>query len=326
MTDPTWTESEAHDLLTGLAKPLPELSARYFYDDRGSELFEQITQQPEYYPTRTELLVLQAYAADLIERTAPKVLAELGSGVGKKIQLLIAAGRERGLVDELVMFDINQMFLDASVEAAEGTFPGLAARGIVGDFGADLEKLGPGGRRLLLFLAGTVGNLHPDAVGGFLGRIADLMAPDDWFLLGVDQVKDPAVLHAAYNDAAGVTAAFNRNVLTSLSRRFGAVLDEGAWEHRAFYDEENAWIEMRLRATADTTLAIPALGFERAFAAGDEMRTELSCKYTQESLKQRLDGTGLQLDGWYTDPNQLFALALLRRDPDELGTVRMTVS
>jgi L-histidine N-alpha-methyltransferase len=320
---PDWTEAEAAELLDGLRKPLPELSARYFYDDRGSELFEQITQTPEYYPTRTELLILQAYAAELIERTAPKVLAELGSGVGKKIQLLIRAGRERGLVDELVMFDINRSFLDASVEAAEDKFPGMSARGIVGDFGADLEELGPGGRRLLLFLAGTVGNLHPDAVPPFLTRIAALMTTDDWFLLGVDLVKDHQRLHDAYNDADGVTAAFNLNVLHSLQQRFGAEVDVDAWEHRAFFDPDNAWIEMRLAAKEDTVLALPALGFVREFAAGDELRTELSCKYTQDSLKQRLQGTGLVLDGWYTDPDELFALALLRRDPDELATMRL---
>lgn len=308
--DPTAEEAE---LVRLLSRPLAELPARYFYDDRGSQLFDEITRQPEYYPTDVELSILQANADDIVGHTAPRELAELGSGVGRKIQLLIEAGRRAGGLERLTFFDINRSFLEASVAEAETRYPGLHAHGIVGDFVQDVERLGRGEDRLLLFLGGTLGNFLPSSVPGFLGRIGGLMGPGEHLLVGVDLVKDPAILNAAYNDAAGVTAAFNVNILSSLGGRFGLRSRAADWAHRAFFDEENAWIEMRLVARRATSLELPRSGFQRSFAAGDEVRTELSCKYTRACLTGRLPNTGLTMAHWYTDPEQLFAMALLAR-------------
>ncbi len=183
----------------------------------------------------------------------------------------------------------------------------------MGDFLHDLPALGPGGGRLLLFLAGTLGNLHPDDVPAFFRAAAAVLAPGDGFLVGVDLVKDPARLHAAYNDSAGVTAEFNLNILRVLNDRLGADFDPAAFEHVAFYDAERQWIEMRLRARRAVRARVPGAGLEIALAAGEEIRTELSCKYTRDSFSSRLAGTGLLLDRWMTDPEGLFASALLRR-------------
>jgi L-histidine N-alpha-methyltransferase len=199
------------------------------------------------------------------------------------------------------------------VDRLRADYPEARVAGIVGDFVHDLPALGPGGGRLLLFLAGTLGNLHPDDVPAFFRAAAAVLAPGDGFLVGVDLVKDPERLHAAYNDSAGVTAEFNLNILRVLNDRLGADLDPTAFEHVAFYDAERQWIEMRLRARRAVVARVPAAGVEIALAAGEEIRTELSCKYTRDSLSSRLAGAGLLLDGWTTDPEGLFASALLRR-------------
>jgi L-histidine N-alpha-methyltransferase len=184
---------------------------------------------------------------------------------------------------------------------------------VVGDFLHDLGALGPGGGRLLLFLAGTVGNLHPDELPGFFRAAAAVLSPGDGFLVGVDLVKDPARLHAAYNDSSGVTAEFNLNILRVLNRRLRSDFDVRDFEHRAFYDPERQWIEMRLRARRPLVAHVPGAGVKLALEAGDEIRTELSCKFTRESLTHRLVGSGLALERWITDPDRLFACALLRR-------------
>ncbi|MCG6923725.1 MAG: L-histidine N(alpha)-methyltransferase [Acidobacteria bacterium] len=303
----------------GLQKrPLPELPSKYFYDDRGSALFDDITRLPEYYPTRTEEAILETIAQEVVDRVQPRELCELGSGVGRKVRLLLDAMAHRELLERCVLLDISEGFLIESARQLDADYPDLAVRGVVGDFLEDLPALGAGGGRLALFLAGTIGNLHPDRVPPFLRDLARQLDPGDAFLLGLDLVKDAARLHAAYNDSAGVTAEFNRNILRVVNTHLGADFEPEAFEHVAFYDPDNAWIEMRLRATRGMRVSIPGANLQMVLEPGDEIRTELSCKYTRGSLEARLPGTGLCVEAWYTDPDQLFACALLRRSHETI--------
>ena len=306
----------AREVRQGLrTRPLRSLPCKYFYDDRGSALFEAITRLPEYYQTRTEERILAACAEDVIAIVRPRELVELGSGIGRKIRLLLDRLHLRGALERCVLFDINARFLVSAVRQLRRAYPALDARGVVGDFTRDLGALGPGGGRLVLFLAGTVGNLHPSELKAFFRRVARILAPGDAMLLGVDLVKAKARLEAAYNDSAGVTALFNRNILRVINERLGGDFDLAAFEHVAFYDARNAWIERRLRANRAVRVAVPRAGLRLRLAPGEEIRTELSCKYTRRSLEARLRNTGLRLFRWYTDPERLFALALLVRNP-----------
>ncbi len=307
----------AEEIREGLTARPRRLPSKYFYDDRGSRLFEEITALPEYYLTRTEERLLAAVAAEVVARVRPTELVELGSGAGRKIRLLLAALARAGLLERCLLLDINEHVVADSARALAADFPGLEVRGVVGDFTGDLDLPGRGGGRLAAFFASTIGNLHPDEVPPFLSRVAEHLAPGDAFLVGVDLVKDVARLEAAYDDAAGVTAEFNRNILRVLNDRLGADFDPEAFEHVARYDRDHAWIEMRLRSSKLQRVRIPAARLDLAFEAGEEIRTEISCKYTRASFEALLPGTGLALDRWYTDPENLFALALLGRRPDE---------
>lgn len=302
----------ADEVRASLMAPVPYLPSKYFYDDRGSRLFERITQTGEYYQTRTEEALLRTCASNVVARLQPQELVELGGGVSRKVRVLLNAMRQAGSLRRCVLFDIHRGSLESSLAQLGREYPGLAARGIVGDFQEDVTALGPGGGRLIAFLGGTIGNLHPDdEVPGFLSRLRGQLADGDGLLLGVDLVKDTARLERAYNDDAGVTAAFNLNLLQVMNDRLGADFDPTAFEHVAFYDEKRAWIEMRVRALAEQHVSLPACGLTLRFHEGDELRTEISCKYTRESLRQRLAGTGLRMHTWYTDPERLFGLALL---------------
>ena len=305
----------AAEVRAGLsAQPLAWLPCKYFYDDRGSALFEQITRLPEYYPTRTEEAILARVAREVIAATRPVELCELGSGVGRKVRLLLDAGRELGTLTRCVLLDINATVLAKSVRRLEGDYPGLRVRGVVGDFQNDLQALGPGGGRLALFLAGTIGNLHPDReLPAFLRAVARQLAPGDAFLVGLDLVKDEGRLEAAYNDAAGVTAEFNRNILRVVNAALDADFDPEAYDHVAFYDREHAWIEMRLRARHDQRVRVKGAHLELTLRRGQEIRTELSCKFTRSTFEARVARTGLRLESWLSDDDSLFALALLRR-------------
>lgn len=304
----------AGEVREGLTAARPWLPCKYFYDDRGSDLFDQITRLPEYYQTRTEEALLESIADEVIAAARPRELCELGSGVGRKIRLLLDSMRRAELLRSCVVFDINEHFLSRSVDELTRAYPGVKVNGIVGDFSKDLSAIGKGGGRMTIFLAGTVGNLHPSEVPVFFRRVAGTLEAGDHFLVGVDLVKEKARLEAAYNDAEGVTALFNLNILEVLNRKLGADFDVASFEHVAFYDEANAWIEMRLRAMKPSSVSIPAADLSLRFARGDEIRTEISCKYTRESLAALLPGTGLSIARWFTDPERLFALGLLRKD------------
>jgi L-histidine Nalpha-methyltransferase len=305
----------AAEVRDGLQADPPSLPSKYFYDARGSALFERITTLPEYYPTRVEEEIHAAASADIVRRARPRELVELGSGMGAKTRRLLdgLAGRGEHL-RSCILLDVDEVALRSSLAILTHAYPGLQARGIVGDFLRDIPAVGrSGGHRMIGFLGGTIGNVHPDRVPAFFRAAASVLVPGDTFLLGLDLVKDVVRLEAAYNDRDGVTAEFNRNLLNVLNDRLGADFDVDAFAHVAFYDPARQWIEMRLRATRRTAVHIPQAPVTRSFARGDEIRTEISCKYTRERLEGLLDGTGLSIEAWYTDPAAQFAVTLLRR-------------
>jgi L-histidine N-alpha-methyltransferase len=293
-----------------LTTPLRELSPKLFYDARGSELFERITAQPEYYPARAEREILNRWAPAIVERTGAGELVELGSGVASKTRALLYAMAGAGTLTRYVPFDIDASVVQACAEELTEALPGLGVHGVVGDFAADLEPLPAGERRLIAFLGGTLGNLHPPQRAELLTRLRAQIEGDDRLLLGVDLVKDRAVLEAAYNDAAGVTAEFNRNVLCVLNAALGAGFQPEAFEHVAFYDAEADRIEMRLRARGAQQVRVPGAGLELRLADGEEIRTEISSKFTPERIALELDAAGLRLEELLTDDEGLFALVL----------------
>ncbi len=308
----------AEDVLDGLTRPAKELSPKYFYDERGSRLFDEITVQPEYYPTRAERAILEARAADLIAATGAGELVELGSGTATKTRVLLDAMRDAGTLRRYVPFDVDPTMVAQTARALTEAYPGMEVEGIAGDFDHNLpdirEPLG-GVPRIVAFLGGTLGNFEPGSRRGFLRGLADLLRPEDHLLVGTDLIKDVDVLEAAYNDAAGVTAEFNRNVLHVLNRELGADFEPELFDHVAFFDPQHEWIEMRLRANRDCRVRLAELDLEITFARGEEMRTELSTKFTRERLGADLDAAGLELAEWMTDPDGLFALSLSRRAP-----------
>ena len=298
------------DALAGLTATPKELPPRWFYDERGSELFDRITRLPEYYPTRTERAILEARAAEIAAASGADVLVELGSGTSEKTRLLLTALREAGTLRRFVPFDVDPSVLRLAGAALVEEYPGLDVEGVVGDFTRHLGELPRDGRRMVAFLGSTIGNLAPAARAEFLAELAATLHPGDSFLLGTDLVKDPARLVRAYDDAEGVTAAFNRNVLLVLDRELKADFDPEAFEHVARWDAEREWMEMRLRSTVDQVVSVAALDLEVRFAAGEEMRTEISAKFRREGVERELAAAGLRLARWWTDPAGDFGLSL----------------
>lgn len=290
----------------------PSIPTRYLYDDRGSELFERITRLPEYYQTRTEESLLERFADEIVSFGAPSELVELGSGSGRKIRLLLDGMKKYGCLRSCVLFDINRMFLRESVDRLSEEFPEASFRGVAGSFMTDLPSLGIAPDRMVIFLAGTIGNIYPRQVAGFLLGVRESLGGNGWMLVGLDRVKDRERLEAAYNDSEGVTAEFNRNILRVVNRRARADFPVEAFEHVAFWDRLHSWIELRLRANRDMTVSIREAAMKLHLERGDEIRTEISCKYTRRSFTHILEGTGFELARWFTDPDRLFSLALLR--------------
>jgi L-histidine Nalpha-methyltransferase len=304
----------AREVREGLLASPPRLPSKYFYDDRGIALFDEITRLPEYYPTRTETAILAAQAGDIVEAAAPRELVELGSGAGRKIRLLLDAMGRAGRRERVTFLDVNRAALEESAAALVRDYPGLVVHGVVGDFQRDLDALPAGRDRLLLFIAGTIGNLHPrDETPAFLADVGRVLRPGERFLVGLDLVKDVSLLEPAYDDSQGVTAEFNRNLLRVVNARLDADFEPERWAHVAFYDAKNAWIEMRLRATAPMRVRVPGAGLDLSYAAGDEIRTEISCKWTKASFEGLLPGSGLAPECWFTDPRGWFGLAMLVR-------------
>ena len=301
------------DALAGLTAPFKQLPPKYFYDELGSELFEQITELPEYYPTRVERSILAEQAGAIVAAADPQCLIELGSGSASKTRVLLSAMHEAGSLHTYVPVDISEEITRATATGLVSEYPELRVHGVLCDFENDLERLPAWGqRRMFAFLGGTIGNFDRPRRIAFLSRIASLLGPMDTLLLGTDLVKDTARLEAAYDDSAGVTARFNKNVLTVLNRELGAEFDLDAFEHYAFYDAERERIDIRLRSLVDQVVPVRGLGLEVPFAAGEEMRTELSCKFTRESLERSYAESGLELVEFWTDPADQFALSLAR--------------
>jgi L-histidine N-alpha-methyltransferase len=314
--DGTNERSLADDVLDGLTRPFKELPPKHFYDARGADLFDQICDLPEYYPTRAERAILVQRAEEIAELTGAVELVELGSGTAAKTRVLLDALQAAGTLERYIPVDVTESMVRDCAATLTSEYPGLRVHGVIGDFERHLDRIpAAAGPRIVAFLGGTIGNFPPGSRRRVLRQIAGLLGPDDHLLMGTDLVKDPRVLEAAYDDSQGVTAAFNRNVLHVLNRELQADFDPEDFDHVALFDPHNEWIEMRLRARRAHTTLVRDLDLPVHFDAGEEMRTEISAKFTPERLQSDLAAAGLELVRWLTDPDELFALSLSRIDP-----------
>ncbi|MFI1680449.1 L-histidine N(alpha)-methyltransferase [Streptomyces sp. NPDC020607] len=295
------------DVLQGLTRTPKTLPPKWFYDARGSALFEEITTLPEYYPTRAEREILVARAGLIAEITGARTLVELGSGSSEKTRHLIDAMES---LHTYVPVDVSESALTGAANTLLAQRPALDVHALIADFTRGLALPGTPGPRLVAFLGGTIGNLLPAERAAFLSSVHDLLSPGDALLLGTDLVKDESVLVSAYDDGTGVTAAFNKNVLTVINRELAGDFDPDAFEHVAVWDREHEWIEMRLRSAADQTVKIHALDLAVDFLAGEEMRTEISAKFRADGVRSELAASGLELTHWWTDERGRFALSL----------------
>ncbi|WP_299037661.1 L-histidine N(alpha)-methyltransferase [uncultured Pseudokineococcus sp.] len=299
------------DARAGLQSTPKRLPSKYLYDERGSRLFDEITRLPEYYPTRRERALLELVADEVAEVTGAHALVELGSGTSEKTLLLLDALARAGTLRSVVPFDVDAVTLAAAGRQLAARYPGVGVHAVVGDFERHVRALPrTGGRRLVVFLGSTIGNLEEGPRARFLADVAANLGPDDAFLLGTDLVKDVGRLVAAYDDEAGVTADFNRNVLRVLRRELGAELDEEDFDHVARWVPAHERVEMHLRARRDLRVAVPALDLVVDFAEGEELWTEVSGKFRRESLTAELEAAGLAVRRWWTDPDGDVALSL----------------
>lgn len=300
----------AADVRAGLTAEPKTLPPKYFYDAHGSDLFDRITRLPEYYPFRAERTILELHAAEIAAVSGASTLVELGSGTSEKTQLLLRALSDAGTLTSYVPFDVDPAVLkDASAAVAE-RFPSLEIDPVVGDFELHLGTIPRRPHRLVAFLGSTIGNLDPGQRARFLADVRGTLSEGDCLLLGTDLVKDVDRLVAAYDDAEGVTAAFNRNVLTVIDRELDADADPAAFEHVARWNAHDERIEMRLRARHDLTVHVRSLGLEVPFVRDEEVRTEISTKFRRETVAAELDHAGLRLTQWWTDPDADYALSL----------------
>jgi L-histidine N-alpha-methyltransferase len=308
--------SLADDVLDGLTRPFKELPPKHLYDARGAELFDRICELPEYYPTRAERAILEQNSHELARLTQAAELVELGSGTASKTRVLLSALHEAGTLRRYVPVDVTESMVRECAAELTVEYPGLQVHGVIGDFERHLgeipESVGP---RIVAFLGGTIGNFPPGSRRRILREISRLLGPQDHLLIGTDLVKDPRVLQAAYDDPQGVTAEFNRNVLRVLNRELDADFEPDDFDHVALFDAEHEWIEMRLRAKREHTTLVRGLDLPVHFDAGEEIRTEISAKFTAERIEGDLATAGLELVRLFTDPDELFALTLSRLAP-----------
>ncbi len=308
---PAAASAMADDVARGLRSMPKAVPPKYFYDARGAQLFDEICHTPEYYVTRTEQALLDDHAHSIVRAAAPTHLVELGSGAARKTRTLLEAMHAESGRAVYAPLDISEEILIASGRALLADYPWLTIEGTVQDFEHRIGDL-PSGRRMFAFLGGTLGNFDHLGAVAFLARIRRAMGPDDSFLLGIDMVKSPAVLHAAYNDEAGITAAFNRNVLDVMNDALGANFDTNAFGHVAFYRSDLEQIEMHLEATRPMTVTVPGVGMSVRFAAGERLHTEISRKFTPASAELMIKAAGLRVQQWHTPANKYFSLILLR--------------
>jgi L-histidine N-alpha-methyltransferase len=300
------------DVRAGLTMAPKQLPPVYFYDDRGSRLFDEITRLPEYYPTRAERSILDARAKDIAQSSDADTLVELGAGTCDKSRLLLGAMQSNGRLDRFVPLDVSDTTLWEAATALAREFPGLAVHAVVADFHTHLELLPGGGRRLFAFLGGTIGNLDPGQRRTFLEGLAAIMTEDDHFLLGTDLMKDRGRLVRAYDDAAGVTAEFNRNVLHVLNRELGADFDPGRFDHVARWNEDDHRIEMWLRSTGQQQIRVADLGLDVSFGAGEEMLTEISTKFSPDALDTELRSCGFEVEAMWPSDDDDFLMTMAR--------------
>ena len=298
------------EVAAGLSAPQKELLPKYFYDHRGSEIFEEITRLPEYYQTRTERGILESWMPELVPQLGTRALIELGAGSAEKSRLILSAMRGAGTADLYVPIDVSASFLSQTATRLRWEYPGLAVEPVVADIAEDFDR--PPGLphpAMYAFLGGTIGNFYPPAAIRLLGRIRAAMTAEDRLLLGVDLRKGVERIEAAYNDSQGVTAAFNRNMLLVLNHELGANFDTDGFDHHAFYEPVNHRIEMHLISTDEQEVRIPGIGLV-SFARGESIRTEISCKYDRQSVAELFEAAGLRIEIWKPDPEALFALVV----------------
>lgn len=308
----------AEDVRQGLTATPKRLLPKYFYDAHGSDLFEAITELPEYYPMRAESALLQAIAPRLMETLAPDDIVELGSGSSTKTRILLDAQPDEHTVGTYVAFDVSESIIRQAAEELQQRYPGLDIYGVVGDFERHLDKIPPSkGRRLILFLGSTIGNLEPGPRVELLRNIRDQMGPNDFLLLGTDLVKEIPVIERAYNDSAGVTAAFNLNILNVINNGLEGDFDPDAFEHVAFFNRELSRIEMHLRPRRPQTVRLKTIGLTVELSPEETIHTESSHKFTRESVAEMLRAAGLSLIEWFTGDEPRFGLSLSACDPGE---------
>ena len=298
------------DVRDGLTQQPKTLPPKWFYDAVGSDLFDQITRLPEYYPTRAEAQILAARAGEIATASGADTLVELGSGTSEKTRALLNALREQGSLRRFIPFDVDPSVLQLAGQAIQQEYPGVEINAVCGDFEEHLGKIPAVGRRLVAFLGSTLGNLTPGPRAEFLVSVSEMMQPGDTLLLGTDLVKDVDRLVRAYDDSAGVTAQFNRNVLTVVNRELGADFDVPAYEHVAKWNADEERIEMWLRSTRPQRVHIAALDLDVDFADGEEMLTEVSCKFRRSGVDAELAAAGLERIHWWTDEAGDFGLSL----------------
>jgi L-histidine N-alpha-methyltransferase len=300
------------ELRAGLLEPQKRASPFWFYDKVGSDLFDEITRLPEYYVTRTERAILESCAPVIAARTRAETLVELGSGTSDKTRILLDALQGDGHLRRFVPLDVSHEVLTDAAASVRDSYPGIGVHAIVGDFHAHLGAIPDGGARLVAFLGGTIGNLDERGRQRFLCDLDASLWSTDWLVLGTDLVKDRAVLEAAYDDAAGVTATFNRNLLVVLNRELGADFEVDRFDHVARWNEEERWIEMRLRSTTRQHVTLPALDLEIDFEPGEDLWTEISAKFTEDQVAEELWRSGFVTEETFTDPERRFLLTLAR--------------
>jgi len=304
----------ASDVRDGLARRQKELPPKYFYDERGSDLFERITKLPEYYLTRAERALLEEHARKLVDSFRPRTLVELGAGSAAKTRILLDAMRDAGCLEAYVPIDVSAAFLHETARRLRHEYPGLRVVPAVADISTSLGIPDRLPRPVLFaFLGSTIGNFDAPAARLLLGRVRQAMRPFDRLLLGTDLRKPRRVVEAAYNDSRGVTASFNRNMLRVVNRELGADFDLAGFTHRAFYSAERHRIEMHLVSTREQVVHIPPAG-EVHLAKGESIRTEISCKYDRPSVRRLLRAASLRLERWIADDGR-FALSVASPRP-----------
>jgi len=301
------------DVRRGLGAPPLTLRPKWLYDDEGSRLFDEITRLPEYYPTEAERSILLAHADEIAAATDATTLVELGSGTSDKTHALLQAFAAAGRLRRFVPVDVSERTLRDAAQQIAATYDGVRVEAIVGDFTLHLGHLPRDDRKLVAFLGGTIGNLYVEERNAFLGALADSCEAGDWLLLGTDLVKQPDRLIAAYDDQGGVTERFVRNGLVVLNRELGADFDIGGFTYVPFWDPHLQRMDLRLRAETPMHVRIPGAGLELQLHSGEEIRMEISTKFTEAGVRDELGAVGFEVAETWTDPADDFAVTLARK-------------